>query len=178
MDQVFNRVDTNDVFVAGCYGFNADYFWYPTFRPSTMTLPFIIALASAFIGLHMIITFRCWHHPRSYIFSAMSLLATLDMGSDLFDLFFGLYASKALFWATFTLILIVPVMYFTFAVVVYHRLVPHAAYEWYFGRIISRKYKWNIIWIWYALTSVHTHRLTHSCSPQVKHATRCTIDKQ
>ncbi len=139
---------SEELVVAGCYGFNADYIWYPNFRPSTASLPFVIALGSAFIGLHMIILFRCWHHPRSFTFSVVSLVATMDMGSGLFDLFFSLYASKALFWSTFTLVLLIPVVYFVFAVVVYHRLIPHAVYEWYFGRVISRKYKWNIIWIW------------------------------
>ena len=139
---------SEELVVAGCYGFNADYIWYPNYRPSTASLPFVIALSSAFIGLHMMILFRCWHHSRSFTFGVISLVATADMGSDLFDLFFSLYASKALFWVSFTFVLVVPVVYFVFAVVVYHRLLPHAVYEWYFGRVISRKYKWNIIWIW------------------------------
>ena len=135
-------VDTNDVFVAGCYGFNADYFWYPTFRPSTMTLPFIITLGSIYLGLNLVILHLSSDQQISLTFSAMSLLATLDMGSSLFDLFFGLYASKALFWATFTLILIVPVMYFAFAVIVCQRLLPHSVldfYVWYNNRVSTTR---------------------------------------
>ncbi len=150
MDNVFHTGVVDDVVIAGCYGFNADYFAYPAFRPSAFALPFIITLGIIYFGLYAVVLNLSSSSEQhiSLTYSAISLLATLDMGSDLFDLFFSLYASKALFWSSLTFTLIIPVLYFTFAVVVCQRLIPHDVidfYEWYVDRVaVTRKSEWDI----------------------------------
>ncbi len=142
------------IFVSNCYGYTADYFFYPSLRPNP-EVPLIVLLGTAFLGLHMIILFRPNHLLRSYTFSGISLVASADLISSLFDAFFSVFASAELFWASFVFIVLIPSIYFTVAVILYHRLIPHLIYEWFFGRIISLKYKTNILWIWYSHSSVH-----------------------
>ena len=155
MDKVISFSDFHspseraEIFVSNCYGYTADYFFYPSLRPNP-EIPFIVALGTAFLGLHMIILFRRNHLLRSYTFSGISLVASADLISSLFDAFFSVFANAELFWASFVFIVLIPSIYFTVAVIVYHRLIPHLIHEWFFGRIISLKYKTNILWIWYS----------------------------
>ena len=116
--------------VMGCYGYNADYFFYPSVKPSTMAKPFLVTVGTVFICLYTAI-YTTSPQPTSLTLLGISLLAIFDLFSDLIDVFLCLFASTGLFWVSFMLVLILPIVYFAYAVVVCQRIVPHLVYDFY-----------------------------------------------
>jgi hypothetical protein len=133
--------------VIGCFGYNSDYFLYPSMSISPSMTAVIIILVIGFIIPHALILLRTYNH-FSLTFLVASTLASFDMGSDVVHFLFSYFATKPLYWASFCFALLLPLLYFIAAVVVQYSLVPHILYKWYFGRIISRRCKWNILWLW------------------------------
>ena len=137
----------HNVLVVGCLGYTSDYFLYPYFSVTPWMTAVIILLVVTFIVLHAL-TLALSLQGASVTFVLVSLLASLDLGSDVFHLLFSLYSTKQLYFASFVFVFCVPIVYFILAVIVQHNLVPHVLYEWYIGRIISHRCKWNMFWVW------------------------------
>ncbi len=107
----------------------------------------VISMAVVFVLLHMIVLIRtCKEY--SFMYLVISSFASLDFGSDIFYLLFSNYRTNELAWASFAFSVCLPIVYFTYVVLIQHNLIPHFLYDWYIGRVISRRFKWNIFWIW------------------------------
>lgn len=136
------------VLVIGCFGYTTDYFLYPTMSISPWMTTCITVIVVTYTVFHAIILVRRSCHHFSLTYLAISLLASLDLGSDVIHLLFGIYATKALYWTSFLFVLCIPVVYFILAVVFQHQLLPHFMVKWYFGRVLYRRCKWNVLWVW------------------------------
>ncbi len=137
----------HNVLVIGCLGYTSDYFLYPHFSVTPWMTTIIIAFVVTFVVLHTLTLVQSLR-DASVTFVLVSLLASLDLGSDVFHLLFSLYSTKELYFASFVFVFCMPIVYFVLAVIVQHNLVPHVLYEWYIGRIISHRCKWNMFWLW------------------------------
>ncbi len=149
------RVDTMDRVidehyegaVIGCYGYSVDYFLFGT----VYIKQFQFYVMYSIIGLYLIVGgTMVLGNKSSYSFSfhVASAIASIDIMSNMMYFLFSYYLSKALFWTSFAFAIGVPLVVFIPAVVIQYRLVPHFIYEYYFGRIISRRFKVNILWVW------------------------------
>ena len=133
--------------VIGCFGYTSDYFLYPGFSVTPRLTPVIIIMVVLFVVSHSAICLLSYNH-YSMTFLLVSVLASLDLGSDIIHFLFGIYSTRQLYAVSFVFVLLLPVLYFVLTVLVQHSIVPHVLYKSYFGRIMSRRYKWTILWIW------------------------------
>ncbi len=132
--------------VIGCYGYSVDYFLFTYVYIKQYEFHVMWAL----IALYLLASCVTIMGSRSYslAFQVVSVLASVDILSNIMYFLFSYFLTRELFWVSFVFAICIPFLAFIAAVLLRYRLAPHLLYEYYIGRIISRRFKVNALWIW------------------------------
>ncbi len=97
-DVIGHLVFKAEVLTVACYGYSVDYYTYPYLLVTPYQTTFIITAVIVFMLSHLLLDLTT---QRSLSYIAISMLTSIDYGSDWFYFLFNSYMTTNLFWASF-----------------------------------------------------------------------------